>query len=449
MSASAPDDVEKQWRQMQQSLLTEIVTGDLYGDSSGLRFIQPDPVDVPSPVRVPVFWSPVPRQLLDCLGRDGARQLCDWAPEESASSHPYSSLRGGREHHTEYCEYAIVLDGHGRPKRVEITTELRERWLCLAQYAPELLRVEATSTLYPVGTNGAGELPYRELYRDLDPQQVTDPSQRSAAFQAQVAGSETSVDRVVPQGRLNRDHALFMSVPINGLDDLYYILLLAARRFARSARGRLVAAPLPWLFLDNPYYRDHPDDQAEIPRLYCTHADPSVARAVQQAAWSNRMISADPLAVVMRSDDLAADRLVFPPGAAERWVRWSRPAGNGLFQRLVIGPGDEERETLSDIKVRDPAGNEESLTGGYQLLELLSVGVVLVVSPPGTAQAEPELIHPQSQLIPCNRAGGRCEELVKALARARQDGAADRPGPASPTAPPRAPRSGPLRRRMP
>ncbi|HSV66962.1 MAG TPA: hypothetical protein VLJ59_13760 [Mycobacteriales bacterium] len=417
MSRSSPDIVPAEWRRTQQDLLAEVVSEDFHQDSSGLRFLRLDPADVLSPVRVPVAWSPVPRQLVDCLGRDGARQLCDWAPGEANDQRPQLFLRGGREHHIEYCEYAIVLDERGRPKRVEITTELREWWMCLAQHAPERLRAEAARTL----RRNVDEMSYQDLYGALDPVQVTDPKLRGEAFQAEVAGSEVGNPRVAPQGRLNRDHTLFMSVPINGLDDLYFIMLLAARRFARSAGGRLVAAPLPWLFLDNPYYRDHPEDQADIRRLYCTHADPAVARAVQRACWSNRTVAVDPLAVVMRRADFAADRLVFPRGVRGRWVRWSRPAADGMFQRLVVGPGDDEPETLGDIGVRDPAGDVERLTGGYQLLELLSVGVVLAVSPPGTTDAEPELVHPESQLISCNRAGCReCVKLAAALDRSRQ-----------------------------
>jgi hypothetical protein len=262
---------------------------------------------------------------------------------------------------------------------------------------------------------------YQDLYGDLDPRRETDPVKRGAAFEAQVAGSEIRHPRVVPQGRLNRDHALFMCHPINGLDDLYFILLLAARRFARDTPGGVMPAPLPWLFLDNPYYRDYPDDMAALPHLYGTHADPAVARAVQLAAWDNRAFSVDPLAAVLPREEFASDRLVFPAGvdgAAERWVRWSRPAGPGLYQRLVVGPDDDESATLADIAVLDPAGNSEPLTGGFQLLELLSAGMILTVSPAGTLAAPPELLHPQSRTVPDANAGAR-EELGRALALAR------------------------------
>jgi hypothetical protein len=425
MPAPGSVEVAAAWRAAQQDLVEELVVGgdsDFHGDATGLGFLRPDPGDIARPVPMPVLWPPVPRRPLDCLGRAGAREVCDWSPPESASDPTYATLRGGREFHTEYCEYTVVLDGCGRPKRVEITTELRERWLCLARYAPDRLRAEATDALY--GTQDGGQrVRYRDLYGDLDPDQEEDPDQRGAAFEAQVAGSEVGgPKRVVPQGRINRDHALFMCQPINGLDDLYFILLLAARRFARRTRGGPVPAPLPWLFLDNPYFRAYPEDMAALPDFYGTHADPAVARAVQLAAWDNRAFSVDPLAAVLPRAEFAADRLVFPDGAdgaAERWVRWSRPAGPGLYQRLVVGPGDDEPEwTLADIAVLDSAGYPEPLTGGFQLLELLSAGVMLTVSPAGTLAAPPEVLHPQSRTIPDANAGVR-GELVRALAQAR------------------------------
>ncbi len=422
MPALVPDEVVAAWHATQQDLLKELLDGDFHGDRTGARFLRPDPSDIARPVQVPVFWSPVPRRALDCLGRAGARELCDWTPPESTPYPQYGALRGGREFHTEYCEYTVVLDGRGRPKRVEITTELRERWLCLARHVPELLLEEATETLRD-GVSGGRRLQYRDLYGDLDPLRETDPSRRGAAFEAQVAGSEVSSPRVVPQGRVNRDHALFMCQPINGLDDAYFILLLAARRFARDTPGGVTMAPLPWLFLDNPYYRAYPDDMAALPHLYGTHADPAVARAVQLAAWDNRAFSVDPLAAVMPSEEFAVGRLVFPAGApesaSERWVRWSRPAGPGLYQRLVVGPGDDEPQTLADIEVLDPAGDSEPLTGGFQLLELLSVGVILTVSPAGTLAEPAEPLHPQRRTIPDPNAG-ECGELVRALAQARR-----------------------------
>src|SRR5215470_2517078 len=345
MPASVPVEVAAAWPATQQALLKELVNGDdsdFHGDTTGLTFLQPDPSGIARQVPVPVLWSPVPRRALDCLGRAGARELCDWAPPENAPRPQYQKLRGGREFHTEYCEYTVVLDAQGRPKRVEITTELREWWLCLARHAPDRLLAEATTVLYGERA-GSQRVRYRDLYGNLDPRRETDPMKRGAAFEAQVAGSEVGAPRVVPQGRINRDHALFMCQPINGLDDLYFILLLAARRFARDTPGGVTAAPLPWLFLDNPYYRDYPDDMAALPHLYGTHADPAVARAVQLAAWDNRAFSVDPLAAVLPRAEFAADRLAFPAGvdgAEERWVRWSRSAGPGLYQRLVIGPDD-------------------------------------------------------------------------------------------------------------
>jgi hypothetical protein len=417
MPETGSQTVAESWRTVQENVLAELLQHDFRRDESGLRFIRPHAADIAKAVRVPVFWSPVPRRLTDCLGPDGARTLCDWTPRETAGEH-FGTMRGGREYHTEYCEYAVVLDAAGRPKRVEITTELREWWLALARCAPDLLRREAAQVLY--GDPEDGRVGYPDLYGDLDPLPAGQ-AERGAAFQRQVAGSELNRPRQAPQGRLNRDHALFMAVPINGLDDLLWILLLGARRFARAAADGSASdrpAPLPWLLLDNPYYRAQPEAMASLAHLYGTQADPAVLRAVQLLAWENRQISADPLAAVLSSDDFALDRLAFPAGAAQRWVRWSRPAAPGLYQRLVIGPGDDEPETLADIQVLDAGGAASPLTGGFQLLELLATGIVLAAGPRGTVGAVPEALRPvRTSIHDPNR--NEAAELVPALAAAR------------------------------
>src|SRR5262249_13622173 len=97
-------------------------------------------------------------------------------------------------------------------------------------------------------------------------------------------------------------------------------------------------------------------------------------------------------------------------------------------------------ETLADITVLDPAGNRAPLTGGFQLLELLSVGVMLTVSPAGTLAAPAEPLHPQRPTIDDPNADER-DALVEALAEAR------RTGPAPPPPAPAASRGGPGRPR--
>jgi hypothetical protein len=375
------------WDQLRMDILEEIIREEFNNDRYGLQFLRAARAGVLYPVAVPVTWSPVPREVVDCLGRDGARRLCDSVVEAGAGT-----LRGGREQHKEYCEYAVVLDPGGRPKRVEVTTELRERWLCVARHDPAALRRDAVAVL------GADAVPYEELYGVADPGSLS-PDVRERAFRARLGGSETYDPREAPSSRLNREHALFMAVPMNGLDDLYYIALLGARRFARA--DGTTPAPLPWLLLDNPYFRHDPAEKmAGLAHLYGTAADPSVLRAVQVVCWANRTFTVDPLAVGMPAGDFPLDRLVFPrDGLARRWVRWSRPAGNGLHQRLVVGPGDDEPETLADIGVLDPAGRTEPLTGGFQLLELLTVGLVLQVSPPGTVAVPAEALHPRVTTI--------------------------------------------------
>ena len=54
----------------------------------------------------PILWSPVPRQVVACLGRSRAIRLCD---AEHLPGAPTDSLRSGREWHNEYCEYRVIM----------------------------------------------------------------------------------------------------------------------------------------------------------------------------------------------------------------------------------------------------------------------------------------------------------------------------------------------------
>src|SRR5262249_9140362 len=161
-----------------------------------------------------------PRQALICLGREGARRLCD---TDDFPQPKEATLRGGREWHNEYCEYRVILRPDGdrqRPKRAEITTELRDYWLCLARERPDRLLPPAREVLVTPEHEGDPEPTVEALYGG-EPRATRDARERQ--FVAQTAGSETQSDRIAPAGPLNRDRALFLCHPINGLDDLFFI----------------------------------------------------------------------------------------------------------------------------------------------------------------------------------------------------------------------------------
>ncbi|MGH9156620.1 MAG: hypothetical protein ACRD1K_12470 [Acidimicrobiales bacterium] len=193
--------------------------------SHGSRFFKLDPAGIVGPTNAPVQWFADPAEPRFCLGPEAARQLSDWG------------VRGRHELHNEYCEYTVTsrADASGvlRPKRVQITTELREYWLVLATHAPAVVRKLAGAIVgRPVG--------WEDLYGPGagDPTRLA-PDRRKVLFATQVAGHGNDDDLVArrvpaqPKGRLNTDNALFMTHPINGLDDLLYIVMFGARPYAR------------------------------------------------------------------------------------------------------------------------------------------------------------------------------------------------------------------------
>ncbi|HXE53952.1 MAG TPA: hypothetical protein VN541_13100, partial [Tepidisphaeraceae bacterium] len=178
-----------------------------------------------------VHWPGDPAEPRFCLNEDWARKLSDWG------------ARGRHLFHNEYAEYSLVLrpDAAGmvRPKRFTLTTELAEWWTTVATHDPAMVRQMVGEVL--------GVAPsFTELYgADAgDPQALT-PAQRRVRFATQVAGNGRHDDLVAanvpgdPVGDLNTRHALFMSHPINGLDDLVYIVMFGAQPYVvQTEQGR-------------------------------------------------------------------------------------------------------------------------------------------------------------------------------------------------------------------
>jgi hypothetical protein len=341
------------------------------------QYVSPRPIQGRE---IPLTWQPVPRQLVGCLGRRRARAICD--ADEVPGLDPKAAkdtLAGGREWHNEYCEYKVIRrhddkTGRLRPKRVEITTELREYWVFLARECPESLLSLAREVLENE------KVTYDDLYGQ-NPVELT-PEKRQEAFVRVSAGSDVRDPRVAPRGPCNRDRALFMCHPINGLDDLYFISLFGAQPCARRQDGELLPVPLMRLFLDNPWFRASADDVRQLRDTYCRNADPSAAAVAYAAAFAGaRVALADPPGVYLREEDfdLTALRYRSEP-VDERWVRWRRPETGTRHQRLEVGPRDEDDAFLDDIDVCR-GSTAVPLTGGFQLLELLSVGPQVVAEP--------------------------------------------------------------------
>jgi hypothetical protein len=327
------------------------------------RFMTLDVAELDQPVQAAVKWFGDPAEPQFCIDEQTARNLSDW------------DVRGRHALHNEYCEYVIVRrrDGSGRlrPKRVQVTSELREYWSAIAVVDPDAVRQMAARTL-------GFEPSWEDLYGVRDPRGL-DEDAREVAFGHTVAGHgnhrrlQQAGVPAQPTGALNRDNALFMTHPINGLDDLVYIVLFGAHPYTVREGGGRRAATREEIFI------------AEgVEHLACRHADPAAAVGAHDAAMAGRTVAfADPLGMYLQS--LAQDLfLVGDEVVPDEWVRWGR-GQEGMRQRLEFGPGDDDGEFLDDIVVAEGA-SEEPLTGGYQLLKQVEIGPRVLAGAPSTVR---------------------------------------------------------------
>jgi hypothetical protein len=325
----------------------------------GSRFFTLDPQAVGASTSVAVKWFGDPAEPAFCIGQEVARELSDWG------------VRGRHELHNEYCEYAAVRrpddTGRLRLKRVQVTTELREYWLTVARSEPEVLRAMVA------GITGV-EPAWPELYGVADPGTLTAQG-REVAFARLVAGHGNSDSLQLagvpaqPIGSINTENALFMTHPINGLDDLLYIVMFGAKPYFRRDGNTIVPAGREDIF------RAH-----DVEHLACRHADPAAAMGAHAAAVEGRTVAfADPLGVYIHS---FAREIFLLDGAPipEEWIRLSRGT-DGLFQRLEVGPPDDDPVFLDQVRVATGAA-DEPLVGGHQIVENLEVGPVVIVSDP-------------------------------------------------------------------
>jgi hypothetical protein len=347
------------------------------------RFFELDPNELPQAEQTDaVKWPGDPAEPSFCIDDQTAQLLSNWGKE------------GRHALHNEYCEYAVVgardTSGRLRPKRVEVTTELREYWSCVAIRDPDLVRSMAAGML-------GREPAWEELFGVPDPHGLGE-AEREIAFGHAVAGNGDDPRLIQagvpaqPTGRLNTDNALFMTHPINGLDDLLYIVLFGAKPYAVREDGELRKAS-----------RDEIFTAFGVEQLACRHADPAAALGAYEAAFAGKRVAfADPLGMYLRP----LNREVFSYGGEplpDDWVRFGR-GREGMFQRLVFGPPDEHQAFLDDIIVAVGA-SERPLVGGYQLLRELDVGPLVLVGEGGPVQEQEwQPVQPVGTPIACNAA---------------------------------------------
>ncbi len=359
------------------------------------RFFTLDPDALVDPRATDAIkWPGDPGKPAYCVGEANAQILSDWG------------LTGRRAVQLEYCEYMLVTahDATGalRPKRVEITTEFREFWACVAMHDPDKVRAMATGVL-------GAQPSWEELYGVADPHALT-PEAREIAFGHACAGHGNDRRLRVagvpaqPTGRLNMERALFMTHPINGIDDLIYVAIFGAHAYCVSERDVRRQASGDDVFT-----------AFKVTHLACNHADPTISLGVYDLVYHGGQVAfQNPMGMYIRAPNLE----VFTYGGEAvpaDWVRFSR-GKPGSYQRLEFGPPDEHEAFLDDITLSLGA-SEQPLTGGYQLLRELEIGPLLSVGDAEPiAEDEWELLEPAAATIACDDAES-CTPVRELLAR--------------------------------
>ena len=393
---------------------------DTQAASLKTRFFSLDPAALRNPRRSDAIkWPGDPGKPAFCVGEAMARNLSDWG------------LTGRRAVQLEYCEYMTVgardTTGAQRPKRIEVTTEFREFWSCIAMHDPDRVRAMATEVL--------GVPPsWYDLYGVSDPHGLT-PDAREIAFGHACSGHGNDRRLRVagvpaqPTGPLNTARAMFMTHPINGIDDLIYVVLFGAHAYAVQERGVRRRASGDDVF-----------SAFGVPHLACNHSDPTISLGTYDVVYEGAQAAiADPLGMYIRRPNLALFSYRGEPLPAD-WVRFGRGV-EGHHQHLEFGPPDDHEAFLDDITISVGA-SDEPLTGGYQLLRELEIGPYLAfgeTDPVG--DDEWELIAAAPAAVACDEAES-CRSVRELAARYTAEHA-ERVAPRTMGAPPPSPAPAP------
>jgi len=351
------------------------------------------PDDLP-PAAENIHWPADPAEPRFCLDEQWAQKLSDWG------------VRGRHNFHNEYCEYvvttAIDADGKVRPKRFTATTELAEWWTTAASEDPTFLKSMAEVVLGRIVT-------FEELYGGGvgDPNALT-PKERLIRFATEVAGHGQHAELKsagvpdYPVGDLNSRNALFMCHPINGLDDLLYIVIFGAQPYVVNENGQAREALLHEIF----------NAQGTM-HLACRNADPAAAQGAFErvlkgvapdlsSARTSKIGFANPIGMYFQS--FQTGRLFYDDSPVpEEWTAFSRGEA-GLKQRLEFGPPDDLPIFLDDIIVREGAA-ATPVRGGYDIARLIEVGPYVLEGPE-------EVTHPNFFQIDASSAPECSEALV-------------------------------------
>ncbi|ASR10764.1 hypothetical protein CHY08_27175 (plasmid) [Rhizobium leguminosarum bv. viciae] len=341
----------------------------LIADQVNLR--PPSPILVADPgniangqVSSAVSWPGHPLEPLNCQDEEIAAELCDWG------------WAGRAELHNEYLEYGLLMrsDAAGklRPKRFVATTELMEWWQVMAVHAPDYFvsRINGITGL---------SVSFESIFgRTVAQWEQLAATQKASEFMRVMVGNGRSTP---PSSALNQEHVLFMSHPINGLDDLIYVVHFGSFPYAVQEGGIQRRARIEEIFADE-----------NVPYLFCRNADPAAAEGAYNQAFLSgteaapqcrKLAFADPLGMYMRTfstDDMFFRGSLVPTS----WTRWSR-GGEDTPQRLEFGPADSEEGFLDEVKLGQDV--DSPTLSGYQIAKRIEVGPLVVV---GDAEPIPQ-----------------------------------------------------------
>ena len=134
------------------------------------------------------------------------------------------------------------------------------------------------------GVLGA-EPSWEDLYGVADPHALT-PEEREIAFGHACAGHGNDRRLRVagvpaqPTGPLNMERALFMTHPINGIDDLIYVAIFGAHAYCVSERDTRRQASGDDVF-----------SAFKVTHLACNHADPTISLGVYDLVYRGAQVA--------------------------------------------------------------------------------------------------------------------------------------------------------------
>lgn len=332
-------------------------------------------------------WTGLPLRVTACLGRARALAALDRPSDGRGAS--------GRDFQEEYVEWRLVRDERGI-RRVELTTELADRWKVLAAHDPATV-VELVAELAREPAVTA-----TEVFGDYDPSGPrATPDGRERAFAATMLGPE-------PRSALNdgRRAICCMTQRTNSLGAL--ISLAAAALQPRSVT------------LSGGLGRRSPNMHELQPLLGRVAqpgraSDPIIVERLARLAFEGRPVALErPLALCLLG--VQSERLRTPSGEVvpPEWFAFERPgaprdssSGRGRPQRLTLEVPAGEGFRVSDLV---DAATEAPIRFGGQIAELVQVALPLVVGP--EAPGRPAVVEAVTPVISRDRMTALgCEEI--------------------------------------